>query len=96
VPVIPITQWGVQEQVDLYRKKVKMFPRPKHLISVGEPIDLSKWDGAKITPTVLHEITDVIMKRIRADVAELRGLPEPTGELFVWKQSKAETKDSAA
>lgn len=86
VPVIPVTQWGVQEQVDLYKKKVKMFPRPKHTISVGDPIDLSKWHGVEVTTDLLHEMTDVIMKRIRADVAELRGLPEPTGELYVWKR----------
>ena len=41
VPVIPIAQWGVQEQIDLYRKKIKLFPRPRHVMSVGEPIDLS-------------------------------------------------------
>ena len=41
VPVIPVAQWGVQEQIDLYRKKVKLFPRPRHTLSVGEPIDLS-------------------------------------------------------
>ena len=42
VPVIPVAQWGVQEQIDLYRKKFKLIPRPKHVISVGEPIDLSR------------------------------------------------------
>jgi 1-acyl-sn-glycerol-3-phosphate acyltransferase len=89
VPVIPIAQWGVQEQVDLYKKKVKLVPRPKHVISVGEPIDLSKWHGVDVTPAVLHEISDVIMRRLREDVAELRGLPAPTGELFVWKRPPA-------
>ncbi len=45
VPVIPVAQWGVQKQIDLYRKKVKLFPRPRHTLSVGEPIDLSAFHG---------------------------------------------------
>ena len=28
--------------VDLYRKKVKLIPRPRHVLSVGEPIDLDR------------------------------------------------------
>lgn len=90
VPVIPIAQWGVQEQFDLYRKKVKLIPRPKHVISVGEPIDLSKYHGSEATPQVLRDIADVIMRRLREDVAELRGLPAPTGDLYVWKRPKSQ------
>jgi hypothetical protein len=35
---------------------------------------------------VLREVTDVIMRRLRDDVAELRGLPAPTGALFKWSR----------
>jgi 1-acyl-sn-glycerol-3-phosphate acyltransferase len=87
VPVIPLAQWGVQQQFDLYRKRVRLIPRPKHVISVGEPIDLSVFRGKEPTVRVLHEMTDVIMRRLRADVAQLRGVPEPTGDLFVWRRS---------
>ncbi len=45
VPVIPVAQWGVQQQIDLYRKKVKLIPRPRHVMSVGAPIDLSEFRG---------------------------------------------------
>ena len=88
VPVIPVAQWGVQEQVDLYRKKVKLFPRPRHTLSVGEPVDLSAFHGAQPTPQVLRAMADVIMKRLRSDVAELRGIPAPTGDLFVWTRPR--------
>jgi 1-acyl-sn-glycerol-3-phosphate acyltransferase len=84
VPVIPIAQWGVQQQFDLYKKKVKLIPRPRHVISVGEPIDLSAFRDREPTVAMLHEMTDVIMRRLRSDVAELRGLPAPTGELYYW------------
>lgn len=84
VPVIPVAQWGVQEQIDLYHKKVKLLPRPRHVISVGDPIDLSAYRGRAADATTLREITDVIMRRLRTDVAELRGLTAPTGPLHHW------------
>jgi 1-acyl-sn-glycerol-3-phosphate acyltransferase len=95
VPVIPLAQWGVQEQFDLYRKKVKLIPRPKHVISVGEPIDLSAFRDRTADVTMLHEMTDVIMRRLRSDVAELRGLPAPTGELFFWVRPVEKPSDAA-
>ena len=90
VPVIPIAQWGVQEQIDLYQKKIKLFPRPRHVLSVGEPVDLSAYRGREVTGRTLVEITDVIMRRLRADVAELRGVPAPDGDLFRWVRPRAE------
>ncbi|MCW2496274.1 lysophospholipid acyltransferase family protein [Jatrophihabitans sp.] len=84
IPVIPIAQWGVQDQINLYRKKIKLIPRPKHVMSVGAPIDLSEFAGADLDEKTLHVVTDVIMRRLRNDVAALRGLPAPTGDLFHW------------
>jgi 1-acyl-sn-glycerol-3-phosphate acyltransferase len=94
VPVIPIAQWGVQEQFDLYKKRVRLFPRPKHVMSVGAPVDLSAFRDLEPTPKVLREITEVIMRRLRADVADLRGVPEPTGELYHWVRSSEKTPDA--
>lgn len=85
VPVIPVAQWGVQNQIDLYRKKVKLFPRPRHELSVGDPIDLSAYYGRPPDTATLREVTDVIMRRLRSDVAELRGVPAPAGQLFRWR-----------
>lgn len=84
VPVIPVAQWGIQESVDLYRKKVRLIPRPRHTVSLGEPIDLSKFRDRPLDVEVLEEITDLVMRRLRDDVAELRGEPSPSGELFQW------------
>jgi 1-acyl-sn-glycerol-3-phosphate acyltransferase len=95
VPVIPLAQWGVQEQIDLYKKKVKLIPRPKHVISVGEPIDLSAFRDRKPTVKMLREMTDVIMRRLRDDVAELRDLPAPDGELFHWVRPSEKPSDAA-
>ena len=95
VPVIPIAQWGVQEQIDLYQKKIKLIPRPKHVMSVNAPIDLSAFYGRDLDEQTLHEVTEVIMKRLRSDVAELRGLPAPTGELFVWERPNPAKDDGS-
>jgi 1-acyl-sn-glycerol-3-phosphate acyltransferase len=95
VPVIPLAQWGVQEQIDLYTRTVKLFPRPRHVISVGEPIDLGEFRGKEITPDLLHAMTGVIIRRLRADVAQLRGLPEPQGEPFEWRRPHEHPGDAA-
>lgn len=92
IPVIPVAQWGVQEQVDLYRKKIKPFPRPRHEISVGDPIDLSQFRGRPPDAATLRAVTEVIMQRLRADVAALRGEPVPDAPLYKW--SRAERKAS--
>lgn len=95
VPVIPVAQWGVQKQIDLYRKRVKLIPRPRHVMSVGDPIDLSAFRNRPVESATLREVTDVIMKRLRADVAELRGEPAPTGPLFRWTRPSGAQKETA-
>jgi 1-acyl-sn-glycerol-3-phosphate acyltransferase len=89
VPVIPVAQWGVQQQIDLYRKKVRLVPRPRHVISVGDPIDLSAYAGRPADAATLREVTEVIMRTLRKDVADLRGLTEPTGALYRWVRPAA-------
>jgi 1-acyl-sn-glycerol-3-phosphate acyltransferase len=90
VPVVPIAQWGVQDSIDLYHKKFRLVPRPRHAMSVGEPIDLSPYRGREDSSKTLREMTDLIMRRLRSDVAELRGVTAPDGELFHWTRSAAE------
>jgi 1-acyl-sn-glycerol-3-phosphate acyltransferase len=88
VPVVPIAQWGVQQQIDLYRKRIRLIPRPRHVLCVGDPIDLSEFRDREPGSATLHEITDVIMRRLRSDVAQLRELPDPGGPLFRWTRSR--------
>lgn len=95
VQIVPVAQWGVQQQVDLYHKKIKLVPRPRHVISVGEPIDLAAFADRGSGPAVLREITDVIMTRLRGDVAELRGEPEPGGQLYRWTRAGEHPGDAA-
>lgn len=92
IPVIPIAQWGIQEQVNFYTKTFKFWPRPRHVCSVGDPIDLSAFRGQEIKPAMLREMTDVILKRLRSDVADLRGVPAPTGPLYHWDRTAEDKK----
>jgi hypothetical protein len=64
-------------------------------VSIGTPIDLSAYRDREASPAVLHEITDVIMQRLRSDVAELRGEQAPTGPLFHWVRPPKAKKDAA-
>jgi hypothetical protein len=50
---------------------------------VGEPVDLSALRaevraGRALTPDLLREVTDLIMSRVRDQLAELRNEPAPT------------------
>jgi 1-acyl-sn-glycerol-3-phosphate acyltransferase len=90
VPVVPVAQWGVQDSIDLYRRRARLIPRPRHELSVGQPIDLSAFRDREPNSKTLHEMTDVIIRRLRHDVAELRGEPEPTGDPFRWTRRRAD------
>jgi 1-acyl-sn-glycerol-3-phosphate acyltransferase len=94
VSVVPVAQWGVQEQFDLYQKKIRLIPRPRHTISVGEPVDLSAFRDREPNVRLLQEFTDVIMRRLRDDVADLRGLTAPSGELFRWVRPAKDRGDA--
>jgi 1-acyl-sn-glycerol-3-phosphate acyltransferase len=84
VPVIPIGQWGIQTSYDLYRKRIRPLPRPRHTFSVGKPIDTSAFTGAEATRQTLTAMTDQMMRAVRQQVAVARDMPAPTGELYRW------------
>jgi len=73
IPLIPIAQWGVQEAYDFYKKRFRLFRRPVHRIVAGPPIDLPR--DVQDAQHTIDEMTDVIMKRLRDMVADLRGIP---------------------
>jgi 1-acyl-sn-glycerol-3-phosphate acyltransferase len=95
VPVIPVAQWGVQDSFDLYRKRIRLIPRPRHTLSIGKPIDLSAYRDKKLTGAVLREVTELMMRQLRDDVAELRELPAPSGELYRWTGTQRPSKGAA-
>ena len=80
--VVPVAQWGAQRVHDYHAKKLHLRPRTPADYLVGEPVDLSAQRarlraGQDLTGDLLKETTDLIMSRVRDQLAELRGEPAP-------------------
>lgn len=76
-PVIPIAHWGAQELLPYGEKKLRLFPRKTFMVSVGPPVDLSKYAGQPLHTQTLHEATADIMAAVTVQLAELRGQKAP-------------------
>lgn len=80
--VVPVAQWGPQTVHDYHRKKLRLRLRAPADYLVGEPVDLSAVraqlaDGVPLSTQMLRETTDLIMSRVRDQLAELRHEPAP-------------------
>ena len=80
--VVPVAQWGPQAVHDYHRKKFHLRLRAPADYLVGEPIDLSAARaqlraGVPLSAQMLRETTDLIMTRVRDQLAELRQEPAP-------------------
>ncbi|MET8760526.1 lysophospholipid acyltransferase family protein [Lentzea sp. NPDC004782] len=78
-PVIPIARWGTVDIYDHYKKRFRPFPRKTVTYLVGEPIDLSEFREREESLTVLREVTDLLMNRVKELLAEVRGQQAPEG-----------------
>jgi 1-acyl-sn-glycerol-3-phosphate acyltransferase len=81
--VVPVAQWGPQRVHDYHTKKFHPRLRAPADYLVGEPVDLAAVRaevaaGRPLTPDLLRETTDLIMGRVRDQLAELRGESAPT------------------
>ena len=82
--VVPVAQWGPQRVHDYHAKKLHLRPRQPAAYLVGDPVDLAELRaevraGRALTPALLRHTTDLIMGRVRDQLAELRGEPAPPG-----------------
>jgi 1-acyl-sn-glycerol-3-phosphate acyltransferase len=80
--VVPVAQWGPQRLHDYHTKKWHVRLRTPADYCVGEPIDLSALRaevraGRPMSADLLRETTDLIMSRVRDQLAELRGETPP-------------------
>ncbi len=75
--VIPIAQWGSQQVLPNYTRKISLFPRKTITIRAGKPVDLSKWYGKADDPQALIEATAQIMRAITDLLEEIRGQMRP-------------------
>ncbi|MFD9703604.1 lysophospholipid acyltransferase family protein [Lentzea sp. NPDC059081] len=78
-PVIPIARWGTVDIYDHYKKKFRPFPRKTVTYLVGEPVDLSRFQGGDESLAVLREVTDLLMNNVKGLLSEVRGEQAPEG-----------------
>jgi 1-acyl-sn-glycerol-3-phosphate acyltransferase len=76
-PVVPMVHWGTQQVLDGYRKRYRPLPRTTVTVRCGEPIDLAAYRDRALDAALLREVTDLIMRRVRDLLADVRGEPAP-------------------
>jgi 1-acyl-sn-glycerol-3-phosphate acyltransferase len=76
-PVIPLVTWGAERIFDPRTAKLRIRPKMPVAVAAGPPIDLSQWAGMPANNAVLHEMTDLIMLRLRDMLVGIRGGTAP-------------------
>ncbi|MCP2260940.1 1-acyl-sn-glycerol-3-phosphate acyltransferase [Streptoalloteichus tenebrarius] len=91
VPVIPVVHWGTHQVYDHYRKRLRLWPRRTVVVRAGEPVDLSEYRGRPVTNALLREVTDLLMTKVRLQLAEVRG-EEPPAEFHSGRAASGEAR----
>jgi 1-acyl-sn-glycerol-3-phosphate acyltransferase len=76
-PVIPCAQWGDQDLLPRYSKKLVFWKRTKISIVAGPPLDLSPWYGREDDKAALVEATAYVMDAITRLLEQIRGESAP-------------------
>lgn len=71
-PVVPIAQWGPQEILLPYAKRLHLLPRKTMRVLAGPPVDLDDLRGQPVTGALLTEATERIMADITSLLEQLR------------------------
>lgn len=91
-PILPIAQWGAQEILG-YHGRLHLLPRKTVHVHACEPIYPTRLaPGEQPTRSALHALTDDVMRRIRAELAEIRGEPAPAE---IWDPKREERVPSS-
>ena len=77
VPVIPVAHWGAQFILPYGSKRPHLFPRRTVRMVAGPAVDLSKYQGQRLSASTLREATAVIMADVTALLAGLRDEQPP-------------------
>ena len=76
-PVIPVAQWGPQEVLPPYTKRLRLLPRKTMHLVAGPPVDLAEFSGRPMDAETLRLVTEKIMIAITVLLEEIRGEPAP-------------------
>jgi len=97
-PVIPIGQWGPQDLLAPYaRRLTNVFKRPTVHVKVGPAVDLSDLYERARTASAMAEASTRVMWAITEQVAHLRGepMPEVLYDRAAAEQTERDNQDSA-
>lgn len=90
IPVLTAARWGTRDILNGYTRKFRPFPRKTVQIDVSDPVDLSAYKGRTVDNELLRELTDVLMTRVRDQLAGLRDEPAPA-EFYSAAKAKKKT-----
>lgn len=91
IPVIPMAQWGAQEVLPRYGK-LKLWPlRRRVTVVIGDPVDLSAYEGREGQPAALVAATDAVMADVSQLLSRLRGEPAPAARWNPTAHGQKET-----
>lgn len=95
VPVIPVAQWGPQDILPQYSKRLRPFPRKKVSVHAGPAVDLDDLYGRPMDSAVLREATERIMTAITDLLVEIRGEAAPAVRFDMRKAGKTDPAPEA-
>ncbi|SDD64661.1 1-acyl-sn-glycerol-3-phosphate acyltransferases [Sanguibacter gelidistatuariae] len=96
VPVIPVAQWGPQNILGQYSKRLRPFPRKKVSVHAGPAVDLADLYDRPMDAAVLREATERIMTAITDLLVELRGEAAPAVRFDMRKSGKSAAPETVA
>jgi 1-acyl-sn-glycerol-3-phosphate acyltransferase len=93
-PLIPIAQWGAQEIMPPYEKRLRLFPRKTMQVIAGPPLNIDDLRDRPVTRELLDEGTNRLMDAITALLETLRGEKAPEQRLD-WAAEKRRRAEQA-
>ncbi|MET1044683.1 MAG: lysophospholipid acyltransferase family protein [Microbacteriaceae bacterium] len=92
IPLIPAAHWGTHKIMARYSKSISFWPPRKRVrIKIGDPVDLSAFEGRPLDSQTLNAATAVLMDAITALLEDLRDEKAPAER---WDPSKNNQKET--
>lgn len=91
IALYPAAHWGTHKLMPRYGKMIHPFPRKLIEVNIGEPLDLSEFEGKPIDQKVVTQATEKLMNEIARLLGELRGEEPPKERWNPSQQGQTET-----
>lgn len=91
IALYPAAHWGTQKLMPRYGKRIYPIPRKKIVVAIGDPIDLSEFQGKPIDQRTVTEATEKLMQAISELLGQLRGETPPKERWNPGKKGQSET-----